>query len=72
MINSDNVKKILFISLSNLGDIILTTPVLTKLYTEFPNAKIDIITGAPGELVFKGHPAVNKIIVRTRDRKSVV
>ena len=66
MIKTDEIKKILFISLSNLGDIILTTPVLTKLHRTFPEAKIDIITGSPGELVFKGCPAVNKIIVRKR------
>lgn len=66
MTGPSNIKKILLISLSNLGDIILSTPVLTRLHKEFTGAKIDIIAGAPAEDVFKGHPAVNKMILRYR------
>ena len=43
MNKSDQVKKILFVSLSNIGDVILTTPTLVRLGQKYRNAKIDII-----------------------------
>jgi heptosyltransferase-3 len=58
VIDKNTVKKILFISLSNLGDIILTTPVFNKLLEEFPAAGVDVITGKPGKDIFSLHPAV--------------
>ena len=60
------IKKILFITLSNLGDIILTTPVLEKLCDEFSEADIDVITGLSGQEVFDAHPKVNEVMVRNR------
>ncbi len=65
-INKNDIHSILFVTLSNLGDIILTTPVLEKLYETFPEAKIDVITGEPGKAVFSGHPAVREVIVPRR------
>lgn len=64
--DKQKVKTILFLTLSNLGDIILTTPVLEKLHEEFPQAKIDVITGSPGESIFKAHPAVRDVLLRKR------
>lgn len=63
-----SVKTILFLTLSNLGDIILTTPVLEKLHDEFPGAAIDVITGAPGTEIFRSHPAVREVTVREKRR----
>jgi len=63
------VESILFITLSNLGDIILTTPVLEKLHDEFPGAKVDVITGIAGQDIFRDHPAVREVITLKR-RKS--
>jgi len=68
MITKSKIKSILFISLSNLGDIILTTPVFLKLHDEFPKAKIDVITGAPGKAIFVHHPAVREVTVPKRPR----
>ncbi len=62
------VQKILFITLSNLGDIILTTPVLVKLHEEFPQASIDVVTGSAGEEIFISHPAVKEVIADKRSR----
>ncbi|MDD5634954.1 MAG: glycosyltransferase family 9 protein [Candidatus Omnitrophica bacterium] len=64
----DKISRILFITLSNLGDIILTTPVLEKLHDEFPNAKFDIITGLPGKEIFDAYPAAGEVIVPERPR----
>jgi len=66
--DKSSVKNILIITLSNLGDIILTTPVLTKLHEEFPDAKIDVITGSVGKVIFNAHPAVREIIPDKRSR----
>ncbi|MFH1798653.1 MAG: lipopolysaccharide heptosyltransferase II [Candidatus Omnitrophota bacterium] len=60
------IKSILFITLSNLGDIILTTPVLERLCDAFPEAGIDVITGSAGEELFVSHPAVRKITVNKK------
>ena len=65
-INKSDIRTILFVTLSNLGDIILTTPVLGKLYELFPEARVDVITGEPGKSVFLGHPAVREVIVPRR------
>jgi len=67
-IDKTKVKKILFITLNNLGDIILTTPVLEELYRNIPDAKIDVITGRPGQEIFSHHPAVGNVIVRGANR----
>jgi heptosyltransferase-2 len=65
-INKTDIHTILFVTLSNLGDIILTTPVLERIHEEFPEAKIDVITGDPGKALFPGHPAVREVIVPRR------
>ncbi|MDD5487616.1 MAG: glycosyltransferase family 9 protein [Candidatus Omnitrophica bacterium] len=64
--DKSRVKSILLISLSNLGDIVLTTPVLRKLHDEFPDAVIDVVTGMPGRDIFLAHPAVRKVIINKR------
>jgi ADP-heptose:LPS heptosyltransferase len=60
--NKKAVKKILFISLSNIGDIILTTPVLAVLRREFPSAAIDVLSGPNGAEIFAEHPFVSSFI----------
>ena len=48
-----NVKKILFITLSNIGDVILTTPTLEALHSKFPNATFGIVGDKRSEILFK-------------------
>ena len=52
--------------MSNLGDIVLTTPVYTALCDKFPDAVIDIVTSPAGEAIFTGARSKGKIIVRKR------
>lgn len=59
--NSNQIKKILVISLSNIGDIILTFPVIDILRRDFPSAAIDLIIGPKGESLVKGNPSFRKI-----------
>ena len=56
------VKRILFITLSNIGDIVLTTPVLKVLSKNFPEARLDVMVGPNGIELFKKDPAVSEVI----------
>lgn len=58
-----NVRKILFITLSNIGDVILTLPVLSSLKDNFPSAIIDVVVGPRPQEVFQKDPRVNKVFV---------
>jgi ADP-heptose:LPS heptosyltransferase len=58
-----NIHKILFITLSNVGDVILTLPVLSALKDNFPDAFIDVVVGPRPEEVFKKDPRVRKVFI---------
>jgi len=62
-IDKSLVKRILVITLSNAGDIILTTPVIKALKEEFPGARIDVMVGPAGREIFERDPAVFKLII---------
>lgn len=62
-IDKTKVKRILFITLSNIGDIVLTTPVMSVLCGHFPGARLDVMAGPNGEGLFEKHPAVFKLII---------
>ena len=46
---NSNIHKILVISLSNIGDVILTFPVVDILKENFPEAKLSIVVGPKAE-----------------------
>jgi len=48
--------RILFISLSNIGDVVMTTPVLRALHVYFPEATIDIVADSRSAEIFKHCP----------------
>ncbi len=54
---------ILVITLSNIGDIILTTPVIASLRTSFPEAKLTVVVGPKGESLLKGSPEIDRLLV---------
>ena len=58
-----NVRKILFITLSNIGDAILTLPVLSALRDNFPEASIDVVVGPRPQEIFKKDPRINVVFV---------
>jgi len=60
--------KILFITLSNIGDVILTLPLLSSLKDRFHDAKIDIVVGPRPKGIFIKDPRVNEIF--TYDKHS--
>ncbi|MBM3246865.1 MAG: glycosyltransferase family 9 protein, partial [Candidatus Omnitrophica bacterium] len=57
------VKKILFISLSNIGDAILTLPALDFLRQKFPESKITVMAGPRPKELFCGNPHIDRLIV---------
>ena len=59
----NDVRKILVISLSNLGDVILTTPVFSVLKGQFPKAFLSVVTGPKAEPLLEGSCTVDEVIV---------
>ncbi|MFA6142937.1 MAG: glycosyltransferase family 9 protein [Candidatus Omnitrophota bacterium] len=62
-IDKSQVNRILMITLSNVGDIILTTPVIRILAKAFPGSRIDVMVGPQGKEIFERDPAVFKLII---------
>ena len=63
IIDKSNIKRILVITLSNVGDIILTTPVIATLAKEFPSSRIDVMSGPKGREIFERDPRISKFII---------
>lgn len=57
------MKKILVISLSNIGDIVLTFPVIDILKRDFPQARLDIVLGPLGKSLVSDNPVFNKVYI---------
>lgn len=60
--DSDNIKKILVIRLSSLGDIILTEPLLRSLKAAFPRSSIHFVTKKMYADVLRFNPSVDSLI----------
>ncbi|MDP8263096.1 MAG: glycosyltransferase family 9 protein [Candidatus Ancaeobacter aquaticus] len=56
------IRKILFITLSNVGDVVLTTPVMNILCQRYPHAHFTILVGPKASSVFDGDPLVDEVI----------
>ena len=54
---------IFVISLSNIGDVILTLPVVGVLREKFPEAKVSILVGVRGYEAIKDNPEFSEIII---------
>ncbi|MFH0772570.1 MAG: glycosyltransferase family 9 protein [Candidatus Omnitrophota bacterium] len=63
MIDKTAVKKILFITLSNIGDVVLTLPVMGALRENFRQASIDVIVGPRAKEIFKDDPRIEKTYI---------
>ena len=60
--NDKQIKKILWITLSNIGDVVLSTPVLCKIMEMFPQADITVIVGKKSAGVFEKDDRIKNII----------
>ena len=54
---------LLVVTLSNFGDVILTTPVIMALAEKFPQARITVVVGPRARSVLQRSPAVHRIVV---------
>ena len=59
-------KKILFVSLSNIGDAVMTIPTLIYLKKMHPSAKFDLICDMRSVEIFQSFPSINKIYIREK------
>ena len=48
------MKNILVVTLSNIGDVILTTPVITNLAVLYPQARLTVVVGPRARPVLEG------------------
>jgi len=55
--------KILFITLSNIGDVILTFPVFDALHEHYPHAKISVVLGPKARHLLERNPFLGRIYV---------
>jgi len=62
-LNPSQIKKILVVSLTNIGDVILTLPVIDILLCDFPHAQHSLVIGPKAASLFQGHPRLKKIYI---------
>ncbi len=55
--------KILIIQTAFIGDVILATPVVEKLYQYFPDAQIDFVLRKGNEALLHNHPYINQVFI---------
>ena len=58
--------RILLITLSNIGDAVMTTPVLQALHRRYPQAVVDIVTDARASQLFTHCPYRNKTLEKDK------
>ena len=61
------VKRILFVGLSSVGDVIMTTPVLQSLQNTYPEACFDIIADKRSIALYKNFPKLNRLYIKDKD-----
>jgi len=62
-IDKTRVKKILVISLSNLGDIIMTFPVIDILRRDFDQADLSVMVGPKGKALLIDNPRIDHLYI---------
>lgn len=62
------VKKVLVIQVSSIGDVVYTTPALKGLRERFPHASITMLVAETPAGIISGNPDINEIAVFPRER----
>ena len=59
-----DVRKILVVTLSNLGDAVLTLPVVQSLLEAYPDCTMDVMAGSPGASeIFSGDARICRVLL---------
>jgi heptosyltransferase III len=61
-------RSILFISLSCVGDAVMTTPALEALHNCFPEAKIDIVSDARSDILYQHCPYRGRVFLKNKKK----
>jgi len=69
-IKKSNIKKILILRLSSLGDVLLTTPLLRILSKNFPDSEIDYVVADSYSEVMALNPYISNLIIYDK-KKSI-
>lgn len=64
--SAQNTKTILLITLSNIGDAVMTTPVIQALHNKYPRAVMDIVADARSSEVFRHCPCKGDIFLKDK------
>jgi lipopolysaccharide heptosyltransferase III len=65
---SRDVEQILFITLSCVGDAVMTTPVLQALHQAYPTARVDIVADKRSDIIFQHCPYRGEIFYKHKDK----
>ncbi|MFC1510064.1 glycosyltransferase family 9 protein [Candidatus Omnitrophota bacterium] len=57
------IKKICVITLSNIGDVLLTFPAIDALKAQFPQAELSVVVGPKASLLFEGNANIHNVYV---------
>jgi len=63
MAQERKIRKILYITMSNLGDVLMALPAFDFLRRECPQAQITVVAAPRTQCVFENHPSVDRLIV---------
>jgi len=69
-LDKSKIKNILVISLTNIGDVILTFPVVDILKNDFPQAKVSIITGPKAHSLVKDNANFQDVFIFDKQNTS--
>lgn len=64
-----SVRRILVITLSNLGDVIMTTPVMMRLRQEFPQSEISVVVGPKAAGLLKQSRNIQDVVIYDKRAK---
>src|SRR3954453_12759319 len=62
----EDPRRILLVQLDHLGDAVLTSPLLARLRTAYPEARIDVLASPSNRGVFEADPHVHRVHLAAR------
>ena len=62
-LKKSEIKKILVILLSNIGDVVVNLLVLDILIKEFPQVQLSVVSGPKGEPLFRKNPLIHAVYI---------